>query len=169
MSRGSNNYQPKQQGESWELGDHIITMEDLPLSPCLKIKSSGVIHFWSEALAGRPDLCVNCDETGNEDPAAWQGRGPKGMNMSPKVFAFKDEPPVPESPAVEKIPDPVMPALTPQEPLTSPVETVAERFGVATFNSWQLEETKGAAVPFDGVPGATMEEFCTQVREKIGK
>jgi hypothetical protein len=143
-------------------------MEDLPLSPCLKVKATGIIHFWSQPMAARPDLCVNCDEQGNEDPAAWQGRGPKGMNMSPKLFASREEePPFPT--AVEAFPAPVMPALTPQEPLTSQVELVAERFGVAPMQSWQLEETKDRAIPFEGVPDLTMEEFCAQVRNQMGK
>lgn len=46
----------------------------LPPSPCIKIKATGEIHEWSSFFADRPDLCENCDENGNTDPKAWQGR-----------------------------------------------------------------------------------------------
>jgi hypothetical protein len=52
---------------------------ELSLSPCLKVKDSGVVHIWNESLAQHSDLCVNCDEFGNEDPATWRGRGPNDV------------------------------------------------------------------------------------------
>lgn len=46
----------------------------LPPSPCIKVKATGEIHEWAPFFASRPDLCENCDEYGNTNPAAWQGR-----------------------------------------------------------------------------------------------
>lgn len=54
----------------------------LPISPCIKLKSTGEIHEWSEFFANRPDLCDNCDEYGNTDERAWRGRSPGGADTS---------------------------------------------------------------------------------------
>lgn len=52
----------------------------LPVSPCIKLKSTGEVHEWSEFFANRPDLCDNCDEYGNTDERAWRGRSPGGAD-----------------------------------------------------------------------------------------
>ena len=52
----------------------------LPVSPCIKLKSTGEVHEWSEFFANRPDLCDNCDEYGNTDERAWRGRAPGGSD-----------------------------------------------------------------------------------------
>lgn len=52
----------------------------LPFSPYIKVKKTGEIHPWTEFFAERPDLCVNCDESGNEDPAAWSGKLPESLS-----------------------------------------------------------------------------------------
>ena len=54
-------------------------LPDLPLSPCvlvIKGPGRGQIHRWSKAFSKRSDICVNCDEHGNTDPAAWQVQQP---------------------------------------------------------------------------------------------
>lgn len=57
----------------------------LPVSPCVKIIDTGEVLVWKQQLADRWDLCVNCDEYGNEDPAAWQGRGPHVGNLGDTI------------------------------------------------------------------------------------
>ena len=56
----------------------------LPISPCIRVKATGEVHEWSQFFAERPDLCENCDEHGNTDPAAWQGRAPAGVGADMK-------------------------------------------------------------------------------------
>jgi hypothetical protein len=51
----------------------------LPLSPKVKCLATGMLYIWHQMWARRPELFVNCDEYGNEDPAAWMGRGPDGF------------------------------------------------------------------------------------------
>lgn len=41
-------------------------------SPCVRVKSSGLILPWNELLAVQSDICECCDEHGNTDPAAWK-------------------------------------------------------------------------------------------------
>jgi hypothetical protein len=48
---------------------------ELPISPRVKSLIDGHIRPWTKEFARRSDIYVNCDEKGNEDPAAWQGRG----------------------------------------------------------------------------------------------
>lgn len=61
--------------------DRVAKMRELgavnaapPLAPSthLKNKFTGVIFPWSAALAEQRDILVNCDESGNTDPEAWQ-------------------------------------------------------------------------------------------------
>lgn len=59
------------------LGARNAEYPPLPWSPCIKVIATGEIHEWSPFFAERSDLCVNCDEQGNTDPAAWQ-RSPTG-------------------------------------------------------------------------------------------
>lgn len=68
----------------------------LEVSPCVRLKDSGEIHVWSPFFAERPELCENCDENGNTDPAAWRGRTPHESNLSGKM---PTPPPPPPSPA----------------------------------------------------------------------
>lgn len=72
----------------------------LEMSPCIKIIATGQVHFWTEFFANRPDLCVNCDETGNTDPAAWQGRTPPAYQSRPALDSGAtpgDAPSMPDS------------------------------------------------------------------------
>jgi hypothetical protein len=50
----------------------------LPMSPRVKCLANGKIFTWQDMFARRADLFVCCDEFGNENPAAWYGRGPDG-------------------------------------------------------------------------------------------
>lgn len=43
-------------------------------SPCLKNKKTGIILPWNPMLAEQRDILECCDEQGNTDPAAWQGK-----------------------------------------------------------------------------------------------
>lgn len=68
----------------------------LEVSPCVKVISKGVdgtikeeVHEWTEFFASRPDICVNCDEHGNTDPAAWRGRMPSFMKTPPVVERYE--------------------------------------------------------------------------------
>lgn len=48
---------------------------DLPRSSHVKIisgVSAGEIHPWTEFFAQRPDMCVNCDASGNTNPTTWR-------------------------------------------------------------------------------------------------
>lgn len=74
-------------------------------APCVRVKATGEIHEWAPFFASRPDLCENCDEHGNTDPAAWQGR------TSPH---FKDN--------MERHGMPMAPMETPPDPLNEPKE-----------------------------------------------
>lgn len=65
-----------------EMGAANWEQPPLPISPCIRLKSTGEIHEWSQFFADRPDLCENCDEHGNTDERAWRGRKPKGMDAS---------------------------------------------------------------------------------------
>lgn len=77
------------------LVDHLLTVAELrklgvlntdpalPVSPCVKAKPNGRIFPWDPVFAKRPEVFVNCDEFGNTDPAAWQGRGPTGWEPDP--------------------------------------------------------------------------------------
>lgn len=58
----------------------------LPESPCVKIKKTGEVMMWCQAFADRPDLCENCDENGNTDPAAWGGRKPPTPVVKPPIL-----------------------------------------------------------------------------------
>lgn len=66
----------------------------LPRSSYVKIidgLSTGEVHCWTEYFASRPDLCVNCDEYGDTDPAKWRMPMAESVTMSvPKVL---DPPP----------------------------------------------------------------------------
>lgn len=64
----------------------------LPVSPCIRVKSTGEIHQWAEFFAARPDLCENCDEQGNTDPAAWMGRHPSNMSSPYSQVMDSSEP-----------------------------------------------------------------------------
>lgn len=44
----------------------------LPRSSHLKNVKTGLIFPWSPGMAEQRDLLVNCDASGNTDPAAWQ-------------------------------------------------------------------------------------------------
>ena len=48
------------------------TNPPLPHSPCVKVKSSGLILPWNELLAEQSDICECCDESGNTDPSVWE-------------------------------------------------------------------------------------------------
>lgn len=85
----------------------------LPPAPCVRIKATGEIHEWAPFFAARPDLCECCDEKGNTDPAAWQGRKSPhfednvhraGMPMAP--METPQETKAPTAPEPEK---PVLP------------------------------------------------------------
>lgn len=39
----------------------------VPRAPCVKNIKTGQIYQWSSFFASRPDLCVACDETGDEN------------------------------------------------------------------------------------------------------
>jgi hypothetical protein len=43
-------------------------------SPCVKSRVNGTVYVWSQATSQRPDVFMNCDERGDTDPAAWEGR-----------------------------------------------------------------------------------------------
>lgn len=57
-----------------ELGAANWQHPPLPISPCIRLKATGEVFEWTPAFAARPDLCENCDATGNTNPAAWQGK-----------------------------------------------------------------------------------------------
>jgi hypothetical protein len=63
----------------------VNTKPPLQISPRLKSKLNNVIFMWCESLAARPELFVNCDEHGNEDPAAWMNKMPEDYNSAPPV------------------------------------------------------------------------------------
>lgn len=44
----------------------------LPRSSHLKNVKTGLVFPWSPGMAEQRDLLVNCDASGNTDPAAWQ-------------------------------------------------------------------------------------------------
>ena len=69
------------------------TKQPLPMAPRVKHKANGRIFTWHPIFAERSDAFVCCDENGNEDPAAWAGRGPYGSTVVPP----------PDSPAQKKI------------------------------------------------------------------
>lgn len=50
-----------------------------PLAPSTHLKNihTGVIFPWSPALAEHRDILVNCDASGNTDPAVWKRTAPK--------------------------------------------------------------------------------------------
>lgn len=89
-----------------EMGAANWEQPPLPISPCIRLKSTGEIHEWSEFFANRPDLCENCDEQGNTDERTWRGRKPKGMDASGAyVNIYANTQPVQEV-AVEPEPTP---------------------------------------------------------------
>lgn len=108
----------------------------LPPSPCIKIKATGEIHEWAPFFASRPDLCENCDEHGNTDPAAWQGRKSphfednihkQGMPMAPMDTSAEEKKEVKQQPE---------PANGPRPPLATPPGLL---FNVNEFSSGLLD------------------------------
>lgn len=85
----------------------------LEVAPCVKLKSSGEIHVWSQFFAERPELCDCCDEYGNTDPAAWRGRRPHTSNLTGKLPLPPTPPPPPEP-----TPEPQPAAAHPRAPHT---------------------------------------------------
>jgi hypothetical protein len=77
-------------------------LPDLPISPCVKHKVNGRIYAWSRIWAMRPDVFVNCDENGEEDPSFWSGRGPgsSGPVQAPPLAVPVQAPPPPGSDGV---------------------------------------------------------------------
>jgi hypothetical protein len=102
----------------------------LPLSPCLKSIKTGVIFDWSEGLAAMPDMCVNCDENGNEDPAAWQGRGPVHIPTPEMVYGL--------APRSAPEPDPVIPVMA------EAVIPLVSAPGIPPMPGFNLEEIAAA-------------------------
>lgn len=65
------NFAANAQAEMRALGAKNI---EPPLAPSTHLKNihTGVIFPWTAALAEQRDVLVNCDATGNTDPAVWQ-------------------------------------------------------------------------------------------------
>jgi len=123
----------------------------LPVSPCVKVKSTGEIHEWSEDFANRPDLCVNCDESGNEDPAVWQNRLPSGYGKDPyeAQVAYMESKPmttprnaVPQS-VGEEVPNTVAPVGLASQELGIPQDFTGDFTGNSVVK---------AALPLTAVP-----------------
>jgi hypothetical protein len=68
--------------------DRVVDSGRLELSPWLKSRMNGTMHVWNEYFASMPGLYVNCDEYGNEDPEAWQGKPPAGFVNNGEGNAF---------------------------------------------------------------------------------
>ncbi|MDR1314799.1 MAG: hypothetical protein LBQ12_14200 [Deltaproteobacteria bacterium] len=49
----------------------------LPPSPRVMSRTTKQIFMWNDAFARRPEAFMNCDESGNTDPATWEGRFPE--------------------------------------------------------------------------------------------
>jgi len=79
-----------------ELLGQMDTRGPLPPSPRLKCRRTGIKYIWTPSLAELgEDAFINCDEAGNEDPAAWTGRYPKGMNIQLAMMREEDRPALP--------------------------------------------------------------------------
>lgn len=123
----------------------------LPPSPCIRVKATGEIHEWAPFFANRPDMCENCDEYGNTDPAAWQGRksphfednvNKRGMPMAPM-----------ETPAeTKRKPEPASDGKEARPPLPAPPGL---HFNIGEFSSGLLDNDTpqvGSAHLVLGVP-----------------
>ena len=136
----------------------------LPPSPCIRVKATGEIHEWAPFFANRPDICENCDEFGNTDPAAWQGRRSpqfeanvhkEGMPMAPMEsaelaarLAKQASKPAQAEPA------------QPQPPLPAPPGLL---FNMNEFSAGLLESDVpqvGAAPLVLGIPASTAKDYA---------
>lgn len=55
----------------------------------LKNKFTGLVLPWSQGLAEQRDLMVNCDASGNTDPAAWESSvNPAEFSMHEREMAY---------------------------------------------------------------------------------
>jgi hypothetical protein len=91
-----------------DLVGQLDTRGPLPPSPKLKCRRTGRLYIWEAGLASLgEDAFINCDEHGNEDPATWRGRFPKGMNVPDPAFSRArgvvgfDAPTAPAPPSTE--------------------------------------------------------------------
>lgn len=136
--------------ELLRMGAVNVMQPPLPLSPCVRVIASGTILEWTEFFAMRPDLCENCDEYGNTDPSAWQGRGPARTSVS-----ALQEPPTPEP-----IPEPESESVSEQQETNSPVLSVGNTlFNLAEFSpdaSSDFAQSDGVRV---GLPEKYIKNF----------
>jgi hypothetical protein len=80
----------------------------LSLAPCVKDRATGRLYIWHPDFATRSEIFSCCDESGNEDPAAWMGRGPSEFTQ------FRDGPaPATARRAREKRPVTAAPQMSP--------------------------------------------------------
>jgi hypothetical protein len=86
-------------------------------APCVKDRQSGRLFIWHPIFAERSDKFVCCDETGDEDPSAWMGRGPEQFRGFPR----------PDEGALPPEPDADRPGFTVRHPVISD-NVVGRRF-----------------------------------------
>ena len=130
--------------ELLRMGAVNVMQPPLPLSPCVRVIASGTILEWTEFFAMRPDLCENCDEYGNTDPSAWQGRGPAHTSVS-----ALQEPPTPEP-----IPEPE--SVSEQQEANPDVLSVDNTlFNLAEFSP----DTASNSVQSDGAGAGLPEKY----------
>lgn len=150
---------------------------DPPLapSPCLKVIKTGVIVPWVESMAERPDLCVNCDENGNEDPAAWWGRLPRGMRTDGSMPQLAEIPSRPASVHLQGQFDPrlrTMPVINPSAARlgSPPVEAAGQVLGVTAEHATGFKDpdkTHRPLMPFEGMADYLVEDVAQAAQEQL--
>ena len=110
------------------------TDPQLPHSPALKVKKTGIIYPWLEILANQPDRFVCCDVDGNEDEAVW---GPKVVKttISNRELSIMAQAQALQKKAVENVQaqHKEFEHYTPSVKLDNSNQTQYERQGVTAF------------------------------------